>query len=62
MKKNRSGKLSLHLETLRHLDRDPHLREIRGGSAASGTPSCLCETLDCPTHLICTLLNTCNCI
>jgi len=60
MKKNRSGKLSLHLETLRHLDRSSELKQVRGGSVATGV-TCFCETLDCPSHLICSLLDTCNC-
>ncbi|HEX2222750.1 MAG TPA: hypothetical protein VHN15_00945 [Thermoanaerobaculia bacterium] len=52
MKKNRK-KLSLKAETL---------HELTGGTQSySGTPSCLCETLECPTHHICTVLNTCTC-
>lgn len=57
MKKNRK-KLSLHLETL-------HL--LSGGTNSfSRTPSCLCETLECPTHLYCPTVqadpNTCTCV
>lgn len=56
MKKNRK-KLSLHVETLHLLS--------GGGHSYSGTPSCLCETLECPTHLYCPTIqadpNTCTC-
>ena len=62
MKKNHSSKLSLHLETLRHLDLGANLKRVHGGTVASGVFTCLaCESLECPTHHICTVLNTCNC-
>lgn len=56
MKKSHK-KLSLKIETL-------HL--LNGGTQSySGKLTCLCETLECPTHLYCPTFqadpNTCTC-
>ena len=56
MKKSHK-KLSLKVETL-------HL--LNGGTQSySGNLTCLCETLECPTHLYCPSVvadpNTCTC-
>ncbi|HEX2643665.1 MAG TPA: hypothetical protein VHU81_11795 [Thermoanaerobaculia bacterium] len=59
MKKSQK-KLALNVETLRSLE---NARVQGGATHYSGVASCLCETLDCPTHLYCPTVNqnTCNC-
>lgn len=57
MKKNK--KLRLNVETLRNMELD-QAAAAGPGVGVSGI-SCFCESLECPTHLICTYPNTCNC-